>query len=65
VYPYQSGGTSVNTSYSASLSTSSTGWKEIDVTSIAHRMNGYGWMKFRVTPTSSSLYVAEGDFQIQ
>lgn len=65
IYPYKSDGTSVNTSYSASLSTSSTGWKDIDVTSIAHRMNGYGWMKFRVTPTSSSLYVAEGAFQIQ
>ncbi|QSV44250.1 PKD domain-containing protein [Geobacter benzoatilyticus] len=65
IYPYKSDGTSVNTSYSTSLSTNSTGWKDIDVTSIAHRMNGYGWMKFRVTPTSSSLYVAEGAFQIQ
>jgi len=65
IYPYQSDGASVNTNYSASLSTSSTGWKEIDVTSIAQRMNGYGWMKFRVTPTSSSLYVAEGAFQVQ
>ncbi|GLI38623.1 PKD domain-containing protein [Geobacter hydrogenophilus] len=65
IYPYQSNGTSVNTGYSVSLSTSSTGWKDIDVTSIAQRMNGYGWMKFRVTTTSSSLYVAEGAFQVQ
>ncbi len=65
VYPYQSNGTSVNTGYSVSYSTSTTGWKDIDVTSIAQRMNGYGWMKFRVTPTSSSLYVAEGAFQVQ
>ena len=65
VYPYKSDGTSVNTSYSASLSTSTTGWKDIDVTSIARRMNGYGWMKFRVTTTSGSLYLAEGAFQVQ
>ncbi|MRR52493.1 MAG: cytochrome C, partial [Rhodocyclaceae bacterium] len=65
IYPYQSNGTSVNTGYSVNYSTSSTGWKDIDVTSIAQRMNGYGWMKFRVTPTSSSLYVAEGAFQVQ
>lgn len=65
IYPYKSDGSTVNTSYSVSFSTSSTGWKDIDVTSIATRMNGYGWMKFRVTPTSSSLYVAEGAFQVQ
>lgn len=65
IYPYQSGGTSVNTSYYVNYSVNSTGWKDIDVTSIAQRMNGYGWMKFRVTPTSSSLYVAEGAFQVQ
>lgn len=65
IYPYKSDGSTVNTSYSVSFSTSSTGWKDIDVTSIATRMNGYGWMKFRVTPTSSSLYAAEGAFQVQ
>ena len=65
IYPYQSGGTSVNSSYYVNYSVSSTGWKDIDVTTIATRMNGYGWMKFRVTTTSSSLYVAEGAFQIQ
>lgn len=65
IYPYQSGGTSVNSSYYVNYSVSSTGWKDIDVTSIATRMNGYGWMKFRVTTTSSSLYLAEGAFQIQ
>ncbi|EHP83918.1 PKD domain containing protein, partial [Geobacter metallireducens RCH3] len=65
IYPYQSNGTSVNTRYYTSYSTSSTGWKDIDVTSIAQQMNGYGWMKFRVTPTSNSLYVAEGAFQVQ
>ncbi|WP_236685633.1 PKD domain-containing protein [Geobacter pickeringii] len=64
VYPYQSNGTSVNTSYSASATTSTTGWVAIDVTSIAQRMNGYGWMKFRVT-TSGTLYAAEGAFQVQ
>ena len=65
IYPYQSGGTSVNSSYYVNYSVSSTGWKDIDVTSIATRMNGFGWMKFRVTTTSSSLYVAEGSFQVQ
>ncbi|RNC69395.1 MAG: PKD domain-containing protein [Desulfuromonadales bacterium] len=65
IYPYQSNGTSVNTGYSVSYSTGTTGWKDIDVTSIAQRMNGYGWLKFRVTTTSSSLYVAEGAFQVQ
>lgn len=65
IYPYQSGGTSVNSSYYVNYSVSSTGWKDIDVTTIATRMNGYGWMKFRVTTTSSSLYVAEGAFLIQ
>lgn len=65
IYPYQSGGTSVSSSYYVNYSVSSTGWKDIDVTSIATRMNGYGWMKFRVTSTSSSLYLAEGAFQIQ
>ncbi|AJY69153.1 cytochrome C [Geobacter sulfurreducens] len=65
IYPYQSNGTSVNSYYSVSYSTSSAGWKDIDVTSIAQRMNGYGWMKFRVTTTSSSLYVAEGAFLVQ
>jgi len=65
IYPYQSGGSSVNSSYYVNYPVSSTGWKDIDVTSIATRMNGYGWMKFRVTTTSSSLYVAEGAFQVQ
>ena len=65
IYPYQSSGTAVNTGYYVNYSTSTTGWKDIDVTSIAQRMNGYGWMKFRITPTSSSLYVAEGAFQVQ
>ncbi|RNC69397.1 MAG: PKD domain-containing protein [Desulfuromonadales bacterium] len=65
IYPYQSNGTSVNTGYSVSYNVSSTGWKEIDVTSIAQRMNGYGWMKFRVTTTSSTLDVSEGGFLVQ
>ncbi len=65
IYPYKSDGTSVNSSYYVNYPVSTTGWKEIDVTSIAQRMNGYGWMKFRITTTSSSLYLGEGNFLVQ
>lgn len=69
IYPYQSNGTSINTSSTyyvkgASRSSSSNYITEtIDVTKAAQAMKGYGWMKFRIKPDPSgsgdSFYIAK------
>lgn len=69
IYPYQSNGTSINTSSTyyvkgASRSSSSSYITEtIDVTKAAQAMKGFGWMKFRIKPdpnkSSTSVYIAK------
>lgn len=58
IYAYQSDANSLNTSY-MSYSVSSTGWKEVDVTTLASRMNGFGWMKFRLVSADQQFKVSE------
>lgn len=65
VYPYKSDGLNVDSTVSASASATVKGWVDIDVTSIAQKMNGYGWMKFRVANTTSSMSISEGSFILQ
>lgn len=65
IYPYKSDGNSLNTSYSSTYTISKTGWTQIDLTSLASKMKGFGWMKFRITCTSTSLDVAEGNFIVK
>ena len=62
VYPYNSDGQTPNTSNYKEVSVSGKGWVEIDVTALADKMHGYGWMKFRLTINSNSAYVGEGNF---
>lgn len=65
IYPYKSDGNSINTSYSSSYTINTTGWTQIDLTTLASRMKGFGWMKFRITCTSTSLDAAEGNFIVK
>lgn len=64
IYPYRSDAAGIDSTSSASYSITGTGWKELDVTSLASKMNGFGWMKFRIT-TTGSFRVSEGNFTIQ
>ncbi|MHB9010400.1 MAG: cytochrome c3 family protein, partial [Carboxydocellales bacterium] len=72
IYPYQSNGTSINTTgvvnykitnpaYNGNFTTYS-----IDVTAAAHTMDGFGFMKFRIKPgTDGSVqyaYISEVDY---
>lgn len=56
VYPYQSNGSSINTSgvVNYKMTNLNTNWvtHTIDVTTAAKTMNNFGWMKFRVKPGS-------------
>jgi hypothetical protein len=61
VYTYSSNGYSVS-SYYKDFIISSTGWQEWDVTSLAYRMNGYGWCAFRITAGSATFPVYEVRF---
>jgi PKD repeat protein len=65
IYPYNSNGNSINTSYSSSYTINTTGWSQIDLTSLASRMKGFGWMKFRITCTTTSFDVSEGNFIVK
>jgi hypothetical protein len=61
IYPYRdSSEPDMNASVTATIT--SAGWKEIDVTPLKSRMSGFGWMKFRITTSSSLLYLSEGNF---
>lgn len=64
IYPYKSDGISIDTVSSVSFTISSPGWTEIDVTAIAPKLKGFGWMKFRITCTTSRLHVSEGKFSV-
>lgn len=64
VYPYAADGTTVNTSASRESSIPGQGWKEVDVTSIAGKMRGFGWMKFRITGSGSQA-ISEGNFVVR
>lgn len=57
VYAYAFNGSSVYEYKEFPISGS--GWQQWDVTSLASRMAGYGWMKFRITAASSTLNVSE------
>ncbi len=74
IYPYQSNGTSINTSgvvnyqinnpsYNGNFTTYS-----IDVTAAAHKMDGFGFIKFRIKPGSDGsrreAYISEVDYVI-
>lgn len=48
VYIYQSDANNINTSSYVDGSTSSTGWTTVDVTSIAHQLDGEGFIKVRL-----------------
>jgi len=63
IYAYQSED-NVNTSAHMNYTVSSTGWHEWNVTDIAHSMDGYGWMKFRVTCTDGTIRISEGRFNV-
>lgn len=64
IYPYKSDGTAVETLYSVSATVSTTGWVNIDVSSLAARMYSFGWMKFRIVNTTTTLTVSEADFYL-
>jgi hypothetical protein len=53
-YPYKSDGTNINTGsvvdYKISSPRDYWKWAEVDVTSAAHTMDGFGWIKFRIKP---------------
>lgn len=65
IYPYKSDGTSLNSTYYKDFTVSAQGWVEFDVTSLAAYMKTFGWMKFRVTCTTTRADVGEGNFRIQ
>ncbi|MBR9678526.1 MAG: hypothetical protein GOU97_04520 [Nanoarchaeota archaeon] len=51
IHAYNSDGETILTNTGFTEYTySSTGWHEVDVTDTAHRMNGFGWMRFRIIP---------------
>lgn len=60
IYPYKTDGVTVNTAVYVSVTRSSSGWNEIDVTTVAAAMKGFGWQKFRVVATGNSFKVSEG-----
>lgn len=63
IYPYKSDQSNVDSTSPLSFSISGTGWKDLDVTSIASKMNSFGWMKFRVT--GGTFSISESNFTIQ
>lgn len=64
-YPYKSDGNNIDTNYYSSYTINTTGWTQIDLTSLAARMKGFGWMKFRIHCTTVRLDVAEGNFIVK
>jgi len=64
IYAYQFDENNVNTSTYMDYGVSNTGWNEWDVTNIAHSMDDYGQMKFRVVSTSKKMWISEGRFSL-
>lgn len=59
IYPYLSGADDVNTGAYMDYAINSNGWVDLDVSSIADTMAGYGWMKFRITAIHDSAGIPE------
>jgi len=74
IYPYQSNGTSINTSGVVNYSISRPSYNgnftnySIDVTAAAHTMDNFGFMKFRIKPGNDGsrreAYISEVDYVI-
>jgi PKD repeat protein len=64
VYAYNSNGDSVNTTAYNTFSVASTGWQLWDVTNIAAKMNGFGWMKFRLVSAKTYYRISEARIQL-
>lgn len=64
IYPYQLDGVTVDASTWKDFNVNALGWVQCDVTSLATRMSGFTWMKFRVSVTNGPLFLSEGAFDI-
>lgn len=64
IYPYMLDGVTVDTNVWKDFPVSSAGWAQCDVTSVATRMSGFTWMKYRVTVLGAPLLLSEGSFDI-
>lgn len=70
VYPYIGSGDNINTArvllYPPSPQRRLTGWQQIDLSTIVHSMDAYGYIKFRVGMRSSTngrtITISEADF---
>lgn len=65
IYSYLSDGNNVNQQLVVSYTVRDRGWKEINVSSLSHLMDGFGWMKFRVVCTSKRVKLSEAEFQLR
>nr|WP_246545742.1 PKD domain-containing protein [Pelotalea chapellei] len=64
IYPYLLDGETVDTSVWKDFPVNTAGYVQCDVTSIAVRMAGFTWMKYRVTAFGAPLMLSEGFFDI-
>jgi len=65
VYPYTFDGNTIIPNSCLDYRINSNGFVDLDVTPLTHIMNGYGWMKFRITCTSNMLKISKGNFKLQ
>jgi len=65
IYPYEGDEKNVQSGYYKDYFLSSRGWTELDVSSLADKMKGFGWMKFRITCSTERFEVSEGNFIVK
>lgn len=59
IYSYKSDGTNIDTSTYVTAVIHSPGWQSVDVTPLLVKMNGFGWLKFRITNSTRQSDLTE------
>ncbi len=62
IYAYNYDGKTIITGSYLDFYINSNGFVDLDVTPLTHRMDGYGWMKFRITSTLGRIRLYNGYF---
>jgi PKD repeat protein len=65
IYAYNYDGKTIIPSSYLDYFINSKGFVDLDVTLLSHLMDGYDWMKFRITSTSGRIWISKGNFVLE
>lgn len=65
IYPYNYDGKTIIPGSSSDFYINSNGFVDLDVTPLTYIMDGYGWVKFRITSTSGRIWISKGYFTLR